>query len=143
MTKCVLKLLFFFFQLQEYKEIFGDLKPVPEKSTNYLKTENKAHKQFLQQINIVNAIADSAATIKLPTFLNLRIALDNLLDDSSALAEAVKLLTASIENLTKSYQESTKGDVLVVSFASKSHPVVRIRRAAAEPTPTPKAVSIA
>lgn len=116
--------------MEEYKQIFGDLKPKPEKSTNNLKTENKAHKQFLQQINLINAIAESAETIKLPTFLNLRVALDNLLDDSAALAEGVKLLTASIENLTKVYEKSTNGNVLVVAFASKSHPIVRIRRAA-------------
>lgn len=127
----------YIFQLEEYKQIFGDLMPKPEKSTNKLKTENKAHKQFLQQLSLINAIAESAGSIKLPAYVSLRVSVDSLLDDTPALTEALKLLSDSIEDLTKAYQKSTDGDVLIVSFASKSHPVVRIRR-----DTTPPAVSI-
>lgn len=106
----------------------------PVKATANLKpNSNKAHKEFLQKISIINAIADAAATIKLPssTFLNLHVALDNLQqDDAPILAEAKALLTTSIVHLTEAYQKIDNNEILIAAFVSNSQTLIRSRRAA-------------
>lgn len=95
-----------------------------------LKSSDSIQKSALEQSQSISALAKS--TLKeLPAIFNIRVDFEGLLADSVAYKEAVRLLTASIEEFTESLKKSVGDDILILIVATKSEHK-RSRRAADE-----------
>lgn len=95
-----------------------------------LKSSDPVEKSAIEQTQSISALAKS--TLKeLPAILNIRVDFEGLFADSVAYKEAIRLLVASIEELTESLKKSAGDDVLILIVATKTEHK-RLRRAATD-----------
>jgi len=149
--------------LTPFSNIFGETKPsIAEKTTSSLKPNLHADdKIFLEQIAIINAIADNVIiffiyklilyalyltlfsifqlpTVKsLPSLITIRLSLNELLTthsmSSPSITDALKLLSAATEKLTYAANKAYHNEALVVLLTSKfENDPIRAKRATGE-----------
>lgn len=90
-------------------------------------------KLFLEQLAAISALSKRLQSIdELPTFLTVRLSVAALIsahnESPAAVAEAMKLLTATIDQLNVAAQKSYDGNVLVAVVAVTEDPIVRSKR---------------
>jgi len=113
-----------------YKQNFGEIKGKPEKISTTLKRDNVDEKRFLDQLSLLSEFTKvlQSTEQRLPAFINIH--LDTLNGDAATQAEALKLLTAAVEQLVQATQKAYGQDkVLILCTTIKDAVVKRSRRA--------------
>ncbi|XP_030371860.1 renin receptor-like [Scaptodrosophila lebanonensis] len=99
--------------IQSFKSCFGDLEAPTAKPTKHLSLSlHSADKQFLQQIGYINAASENLAEmLKTSNVLLVRLSVEGIAkgngDESEALEEANKLISAAIGRLQVAAQKSS------------------------------------
>lgn len=110
------------------------MKSPSEKSVSALKPQLYAEDRlFLDQLDAITALTDKLQSIdELPAFLTVRLSLASLIaahkDSPAATTEALKLLSAAVEQLTLAAAKAYSRNVLVAVVALKEDTIVRNKR---------------
>lgn len=105
-----------------------------DKSVSSLKPlSNPEDKLFQEQLAAIRALSKALQTIdELPAFLSVRLSVAALIsahnESPAAVAEAMKLLSVTIEQLNVAAQKRYDGNVLVAVVAATEDPIVRSKR---------------
>lgn len=110
------------------------MKPLSDKSVSALKPQLYAEDRlFLDQLDAISALTDKLQSLdELPAFLTVRLSLAPLIaahkKSPSATTEALKLLSAAVDQLTLAAAKAYSRNVLVAVVALKEDTIVRNKR---------------
>lgn len=122
------------FQLDQYASQLGDIKPLQEKIISSLKPSNVEDKLFLQQISTIKALTEKIQSLeKLPKFITIRLSLTPLITShsliSSAVTDAMKLLSNAVADLTEATEKAYSNGAVVAVVTVVEDTVTRSKRA--------------
>lgn len=110
------------------------MKPSSDKSVTALKPQLYAEDRlFLDQLDAISALTEKLQSLdELPAFLTVRLSLTPLIaahkESPAATAEAFKLLSAAVEQLSLAAEKAYSRNVLVAVVALKEDTIARNKR---------------